>query len=562
MKRLRRSLVTGVVVGLITLLAAGAAFGQDHFAKHLEIEWLGWTMRFHDESQASENIYLNEMSERFNTTFIWPDLRDWSNDEAVAAQLATGRLPEFSAVLQANMDELYQEDFIRTWSFEDIREKMPNTAALMDDTGAWSFLRVPGEDALMGIPQLFRTPSTMMVSYYRLDWLEKLGIEPPGELTEIAPRVFWSTEGFDTDQMRQILKRFVDENVSGAERTYGIGSYFPATFTGFGQAGSLYGTEGRGVDINVMEDGELKFAYATDAYRDALRWFNQLYQEGVLSKETVIAAQDAGAARDLWNSGHLGYMQYHYSYIYEAADTEVPFAMLYANPDAKVLVVPTEMNHMTGMYGTSTGGSVMTPAIPTGFRIGTRGRAALAASDLSDEKFDRAMRIFDWLHSTREGFLRNWYGVEGVNYDWSGEPWKSPVIQHEFPEEERHKHAGNLIGGYWLPWLHDIRKLGQPYEQVENDLLAKDGYMDHYVHQYRYDFLNETNIIRMRQRYDSGLTTTALEYTANFILGDLDLDEDWDDYLAELERNGMSRYLAEFSKAPLVDSYLDGRLEY
>jgi len=110
--------------------------------------------------------------------------------------------------------------------------------------------------------------------------------------------------------------------------------------------------------------------------------------------------------------------------------------------------------------------------------------------------------------------------------------------------------------------LHDIRKLGQPYEQVENDLLAKDGYMDHYVHQYRYDFLNETNIIRMRNRYDSGLTTTALEYTANFILGDLDLDEDWDDYLAELERNGMSRYLAEFAKAPLVDAYLEGRLEY
>jgi len=66
------------------------------------------------------------------------------------------------ALLQANMDELYQDDFIRTWSFEDIREKMPNTAALMDDTGAWSFLRVPGEDALMGIPQLSRTPSTTM----------------------------------------------------------------------------------------------------------------------------------------------------------------------------------------------------------------------------------------------------------------------------------------------------------------------------------------------------------------------------------------------------------------
>lgn len=559
MRRLRRSLLTAVVAGLVTVMAAGVAVGQDPFAKHLEIEWLGWTMRFNDEANAAENIYLNEMSERFNTTFIWPDLRDWSNTEAVAAQLATGRIPEFAAVLQANMAELYQDDMIRTWSFEDIREKMPNTARLMDETGAWSFLRVPGEDALMGIPQLYNTPLQMMVSFYRLDWLEKLGIEPPGELVEIAPRVFWSTEGFDTSEMRRILKRFVDENASGAERTYGMGPYFPATFTSFGQAGALYGTEGRNVDINVSEDGDLHFIYSTDAYRDALKWFNQLHQDGILSKETVIDAQDAGAAKELWDSGHLGYMQYHYYYVYEAADTEVPFQMLNAHPDAKVLVVPTERNHVTGLYGTS---NLLEKVIPTSFRIGTLGRAALASSDLSDEKFDRAMRIFDWLHSTREGFLRNWYGVEGVNYDWSGEPWKSPIVTHEFSEAERHKHAGNLIGGYWLPWLHDIRRLGQPYERVENDLLAKDGYLDHYVHQYRYDFLNETDIVTMGKRYNSGLTTTVLEYTAEFILGDLDIDESWDDYLADLERNGMSRYLQEYGKAPLVDAYLDGRLEY
>ena len=557
MRRIRKSLLTGVVVGLIMVMATGVAFGQDHFAKHLEIEWLGWTMRFAEEEKADTYVYLQEMSERFNTTFIWPDLRDWSNTEAVAAQLATGRIPEFAAVLQANMDELYQDDMIRVWTFEDIREKMPNTARLMDETGAWSFLRVPGEDAVMGIPQLYNKPLTMMVSYYRLDWLEKLGIEPHGELVEISPRVFWSSEGFDTEEMRQILKRFVDENASGGERTYGLGAFFPATFTSFGQAGSLFGTEGRGVDINVSEDGQMKFMYATDAYRDALKWFNRLYEEGVLTKETVIDSQSSGAAKELWDSGHLGYMQYHYNYITENDTTEVPFQMLLAHPDAKVLVVPTEQNHMTGLYGTSAGGAAMTPAIPTGFRIGTLGRAALASSELSDEKFDRAMRIFDWLHSTREGALRNWWGVEGVNFDWSGEPWKSPLIYHEVGPE----HATNLLGATGCRGCTRSASSERPTRRSRT-ICWQRRYMDHYVHQYRYDFLNETNIITMRKRYDSGLTTTALEYTANFILGDIDIDEGWDDYLADLERNGMSRYLEEYENAPLVDAYLDGRLEY
>ena len=559
MTSLRKSVITSVVVGLIALLGAGVSFGQAHYAEHLEIEWLGWSMRFHDEDKAHENIYLNEMSHRFNTTFIWPDLRDWSNTEAVAAQLATGRVPEFSAVLQTDMAELWDDEFVRAWPVEDIRKKMPNTAHLMDETGAWSFLKVPGEDAQIGIPQLYNTPLQMQVSFYRLDWLEKLGIDPPGEVSEIAPRVFWSPEGYDTAEMREILNRFVDENASGAERTYGMGPSFLATITSFGQAGALYGTDGRGVEINVSEDGELKFTYSTNAYKNALKWMNQLYQDGILTKESVIDAQDTGAAKELWDSGHLGYMQYHYYYIYEDADTEVPFQMLNANPEAKVLVVPTELNHMTGLYGTS---NLLAKVIPTPFRLGTLGRAALASIDLSDAKFDRAMRIFDWLHSTREGFMRNWYGVEGVNYNWSGVPWSSPVTTLEIPEADQAKHAGNMIGGYWLPWLHDIRKLGKPYEGIETTLLAMPGYMDHYVHQYRYDFLNETNLVTVGKRYINGLTSTVLEHTVNFILGDVDIDEGWDDYLAELDKNGMSRYLDEYKKAPLVDSYLDGRLEY
>ena len=79
---------------------------------------------------------------------------------------------------------------------------------------------------------------------------------------------------------------------------------------------------------------------------------------------------------------------------------------------------------------------------------------------------------------------------------------------------------------------------------------------------YRYDFLNETNVSEMRKRYMSALTTVIQNHTANFILGEIDIDTGWDDYIAELESNGMDEYLGEIAKAPLVSAYLEGRIEY
>ena len=54
-----------------------------------------------------------------------------------------------------------------------------------------------------------------------------------------------------------------------------------------------------GVETNVLEDGELKLSYSTNAYKEALKWFNKLYNDGILTKETVIAAQSRSALRDL-----------------------------------------------------------------------------------------------------------------------------------------------------------------------------------------------------------------------------------------------------------------------
>ncbi len=584
MARINRFTILTLTMSLGTALsfAVGGVEPQaasvDPFAKHLEIEWLGYMMQNLNPEESHIYLLINEMEDKFNTTFKWPDLVDWSNADKVNAQLSTGKIPEFCAILETNIEKLYSDGMLRTWSFEDIKEKMPNTARLLDKTGGWNYLRVPGKDELMGIAQMNYKPlPSIMVSFYRLDWMERLGIKPKGALVELVPdQVYWSNEGFDLEEQRAILNQFVDSNASGKNITYGLGPFYAATFTAFGGAVTPYNEYPQlSVDTTVMEDDELKFGFATNAYREALQWFNTLYNDGILTKETVLAGQDFQAFANLWNAGTLGYAQTHYRYLdvdFSKGKWHVPFEMLMTNEGSKVLIVPMEHHPETGRFAASTGGSAITPSIPTVYLNQIPERAALASAEISDEKFDRAMRIFDWVNSTQEGFMRNHYGVDGINYRWEGEPWKSglissdsgPTIKSINPDNPPGpEYSNRIISSYWLPWTHEITKRnGALWSTIEDDLLSNQRYRNDYLYSYRYDFLNKTNVSAMRKNYGSALATIIQDYTINFILGEIDLDSDWTDYLAALNRSGMNAYLQEIAKAPLVSAYMQGRIEY
>ena len=47
----------------------------------------------------------------------------------------------------------------------------------------------------------------------------------------------------------------------------------------------------------------------------------------------------------------------------------------------------------------------------------------------------------------------------------------------------------------------------------------------------------------------AALATYVSEMTARFTIGDVDIQDGWDDYLAELENIGLSRYLALVQEA-------------
>jgi hypothetical protein len=76
------------------------------------------------------------------------------------------------------------------------------------------------------------------------------------------------------------------------------------------------------------------------------------------------------------------------------------------------------------------------------------------------------------------------------------------------------------------------------------------------------DIFNQTNLAALNIEYGETLTTIHEEYELRFIMGELDLDKDWDNYVKTWLDAGGREMMAELQKAPLVSELLKGNIKY
>jgi hypothetical protein len=78
----------------------------------------------------------------------------------------------------------------------------------------------------------------------------------------------------------------------------------------------------------------------------------------------------------------------------------------------------------------------------------------------------------------------------------------------------------------------------------------------------RLDLKGETNLAEVNERYGTQLQTMFEEFFYQGILGDIDVDAEWDGYVSQFMRNGGEELIAEYKKAPLVSGLKDGEFVY
>ncbi len=346
-------------------------------------------------------------------------------------------------------------------------------------------------------------------------WLENVGMESPTT----------------TEEFYEVLKAFKEKDANGNGDPndeipmIGNSKGWSTDCRMFLTNAFVY--EDGGFGYLVDAEGKVSFNYTTDEYREALRYMNKLVSEGLLATDTFT----------------LEYAQYQEVLNHDPTNVGV---FTFTNPIAMDQNIPENKYYqfvqpLVGPEGKQYVTYNPTQPSPTWF----------ITADSKNP--DLAFKVGDFLYS-EESYLRNRVGVQGEDWELAGEDiyekmgysddmiiWK----EINYPWE-------NLSNTFW--------HLGAPALcRQPNYMSMWNGDESYYNYRRWKGLLYYMEIMPEEGTYvptlnftpeeteelaeiRTAIDTYRAECRTRFILGDMDLDTEWDAYLNELTKMNISRY--------------------
>lgn len=290
-------------------------------------------------------------------------------------------------------------------------------------------------------------------------------------------------------------------------------------------------------DNRVVNDGKVAFMPTTDEYREGLRYFRKLYEEGLFYSEAF------------------------------SIDRNTIWTLAENDPDVNTLAV------VPGLHGNAVCSAASMRWLdyevipPFKLEDGTYGRVpqnpgeniqlkvALSSNCANPEA---AMKIFDYV-ATEDGMKLAFWGVEGYDYtaadpgavDSNGDPAAyRPFTKEELGEDHLVGTISNNWNTYQTPYVYSTQfdpELGyQNQSQKFTSRYFENLYTPFLLDAKEYwpttiyfdgDALEELALLQ------TDLKNAVKMAEAEFVMGVKSIDTDWDAYLANLESYGLSRFL-------------------
>jgi putative aldouronate transport system substrate-binding protein len=352
------------------------------------------------------------------------------------------------------------------------------------------------------------------------DWLQKVGMKMPTT----------------TDEFAAVLKAFKERDPNGNGKADEIplsGSInsWHNPVQDFLLCAFIYDN---GSDYIAVKNGKLSFSPAQPEWRDGLRYIRQLYANGLIYPASFTQsreqAQQIGDNPDVeilgsFTAGHLGM----YMRIEDTYDRPKHWEALAPLKGPKGV-------QFTGIYrGISGAGFVITKKC---------------------KNPEAAFRLADYIYSEDGTMLMEW-GLEGVNWKKAGPNDKGldgqPARWTDIRGSAGH---GNVYNTDWGQEAPDVRTPDfRAAWTADQDLLSVAGYelRLHRETRTKYApyapkewftpvFLNPKQIEEAAQM-QTNITNFVNQSTVQFIVGDKDLDKDWDAYIAQLQKLNLDKYI-------------------
>lgn len=478
-----------------------------------------------DAQIMKESKLTKHIEETLNVNF---DVVSGTTAETLNLMLASGDYPEliykswFSMLDVVKYGELGV--FVPLESY--IEQYAPNVKKAIDENeGLKNAVYAPdGHIYMMPYWEECYHCSMAMKMWINTDWLEAVGMEMPTT----------------TDELEQVLIAFRDQDPNGNGQKDEIPlSGFPGGWNTepwhFFMNSFIYDT-GTGSDYVYIDNGKVTFAADKPEWKEGLKYAKRLYDQGLYDPQAFTQGEeqfrtlmnDEAELVGVYAAGHLGM----------GVD---PWA------SEEMLARANKYEPLPPLKGPA--GVQLTPYWPN---RGMEGSFAIT-NKASEEEAVAFMKVLDW-HYSREGSISGWYGPMNVGWTWAetgdlginGEPaiWKPIESQSaEFMTDLSWEPIFYMPAELFLGWKSD------------QDIYTTDGYerrlylATQLYEPYRPEAIPPTGMYMSTEDSDTygQLAVPIREHvylnSVAFIIGEQDIDEKWDEYVAGFEGLQLDKFL-------------------
>lgn len=346
--------------------------------------------------------------------------------------------------------------------------------------------------------------------FIRTDWLRKLELSTPETV----------------DELYTVLTAFKHQDPNGNGLDDEI-PFFARNFEEMVRLVTLWDARTTGTDTwhdFYVEDGQIQHGYNKETYRIGISNLAKWYKEGLIDPEVFRRGRKA---REFILENDLGGMTHDWfastaSFNQRYKDTIEGFEFKAISP----------------------------PASPSGRRLEEHRRAQVKPDGWAITRANRnpieTIRYFDFWFSPEGKRLAN-FGVEGEHYNLvDGKPqFTDEILNGELPVNTRMWEVGAQIPrgfpqdyGYEIQWSNEIA--------LEGIALYDEG--DYLVEPFLGVSLTTTEKDVIDQYWES-VKIYMLERQEDWVLGNRDVNADWDSYLSVLDKLGMKKVLATMQTA-------------
>lgn len=381
-----------------------------------------------------------------------------------------------------------------------IKEHMPNLTAWLDQNNAWQWI-LSSDGHVYGLPCYELAITDWNPYWINMKWIEHLGLKEPSSL----------------DELYEILKAFKEQDANGNGDP---NDEIPLAFNGMPTFLMQY--LGQAVDSRTyctVNDGKLSFVPVTDMYYTYLEFLAKLYAEGLILETCfTITGEELtakGTENDIFGS---------------SASAGIFLVVGRDNDDDYKMLTPFG----EGQYAIGNG-------------IGT---GVFCVTDKCTNP-GPVLAMFDTFYSQEGGILAT-MGVEGETYsvneqgEWE---WILGGKYGETVDEVRGNGTiqGTTAGPYLSPdiWWTKMSPNADPDEVYLNqERVRTAAYGVSVLPNMHYTEEDEDTVAAL----STDIQMYFEEYTVEVITGKKDLASTWDNYVATVERMGLSDLMDAYQR--------------